>query len=887
MIYQCCNEIRKAAVLKNPALNGIDYLEVLDHDAIALDIARQTTLLIHCLKPVPHDLTPDNVLISGGESLTKISVDWITPASAPSLKDVNLKEEHYLTNLLDAANVLVVRTGIAGDFATYSLRLVNQVAAAETNPFELTEVLAGFDLQLADIEFSFKVECSPNFDCAPQAPDCRPDTPVFPPINYLAKDYGSFRTVILDRLNQLLPGWGGSSEADLGVVLAELIAYKGDHLSYQQDAIATEAYLETARSRISLRRHALLVDYRVHDGCNARAWIQLQLSPGGPLHLDRTLARFYTFAPGMPSTLAVGSSNEATAILSGVQAFEPMWDAILYPEHNRMSFYTWGNSNCCLPIGATEATLRGSYPNLRAGDVLIFQETVGPHTGKQADVDIRHRWAVRLTQVATQDGRGQPLQDALFDSAQAVPITEIQWSQQDVLPFPLCISSTYLDASGDEQFIPDVSVALGNVVLADHGLSFPSESLGTVPAPQLYLPPDLAADRCQVTPPMPMPVRFRPLIPYKPLTQAVPLPTLPVAVASPPAPSNVLPPTVSVDELTNFDPSQAVPSVRLIGTLNTKTEAWSVVQDLLGSGDLDPAFVVEVESDGTASLRFATPHDPGETSVTTNGLLPESGTEFVAYFRIGNGTAGNVGAESLTHFDGLDPNRIISCTNPLPASGGIDPETNEQIRRRAPQAFVTQERAVTPADYASVVEANPLVDRAVASLRWTGSWHTVFIAVEPKGAGNLSPSFQKTLKSNVERYRFAGQDLELDSPRYVSLEIELAVCVDPNYFASDVQRTLLQVLGNKLLPNGTKGLFYPDNFTFGQTVYLSRVYAAARSVAGIVSVSATKFQPQGVDTPQYLAMGELKLGALQVARLDNDPSFPNHGQLTLVMQGGK
>jgi len=302
---------------------------------------------------------------------------------------------------------------------------------------------------------------------------------------------------------------------------------------------------------------------------------------------------------------------------------------------------------------------------------------------------------------------------------------------------------------------------------------------------------------------------------------------------------------------------------------------------------LDPAFVVEVESDGTASLRFATPHDPGETSVTTNGLLPESGTEFVAYFRIGNGTAGNVGAESLTHFDGLDPNRIISCTNPLPASGGIDPETNEQIRRRAPQAFVTQERAVTPADYASVVEANPLVDRAVASLRWTGSWHTVFIAVEPKGAGNLSPSFQKTLKSNVERYRFAGQDLELDSPRYVSLEIELAVCVDPNYFASDVQRTLLQVLGNKLLPNGTKGLFYPDNFTFGQTVYLSRVYAAARSVAGIVSVSATKFQPQGVDTPQYLAMGELKLGALQVARLDNDPSFPNHGQLTLVMQGGK
>src|SRR5258708_29570607 len=131
---------------------------------------------------------------------------------------------------------------------------------------------------------------------------------------------------------------------------------------------------------------------------------------------------------------------------------------------------------------------------------------------------------------------------------------------------------------------------------------------------------------------MPMLVRSRPSIPSKPLTQAVPLPTLPVAVASPPAPSNVLPPTVSVDEITNFDPSQAVPSARLIGTLNTKTEAWSVVQDLLGSGDLDPVFVVEVESDGTASLRFAKPHDPGRTSVTTNGLMPDTGNELIAYF---------------------------------------------------------------------------------------------------------------------------------------------------------------------------------------------------------------------------------------------------------------
>ena len=80
---------------------------------------------------------------------------------------------------------------------------------------------------------------------------------------------------MLDRMSQLVPQWRQSSAADTGMALVELLAYVGDHLSYQQDAIATEAYLDTARRRISLRRHALLVDYPMHDGCNARAWLQI------------------------------------------------------------------------------------------------------------------------------------------------------------------------------------------------------------------------------------------------------------------------------------------------------------------------------------------------------------------------------------------------------------------------------------------------------------------------------------------------------------------------------------------------------------------------------------------------------------------------------------
>src|SRR6185437_12805918 len=166
MIYSCCNENRKAKVLGNPNLNGIDYLEVLDHDAIPLNSPRQRTLLIHCLNNVPATLTPDNVLITGGESITDVNVQWISPAATPPPL-ASAQEQTYFAGLADASKVLVVRTDKSGDFSTYTLRLVNNAQQAREDSFAVTEVLTGFDPQLAAVDFSFKVECGPDFDCAP------------------------------------------------------------------------------------------------------------------------------------------------------------------------------------------------------------------------------------------------------------------------------------------------------------------------------------------------------------------------------------------------------------------------------------------------------------------------------------------------------------------------------------------------------------------------------------------------------------------------------------------------------------------------------------------------------------------------------------------------
>ena len=81
------------------------------------------------------------------------------------------------------------------------------------------------------------------------------------------------------------------------------------------------------------------------------------------------------------------------------------------------------------------------------------------------------------------------------------------------------------------------------------------------------------------------------------------------------------------------------------------------------------------------------------------------------------------------------------------------------------------------------------------------------------------------------------------------------------------------VTDNRILPDGRRGVFHPDNFTFGQPVYLSRLIAEAASVEGVESIDITKFQRQGRDDPTALDLGRLDVGRLEIARLDNDPNW--------------
>ncbi len=840
MKYHCCDQYRRNAVNAHPTLNGLDYLEVLDRDLPEAHPHRQRTLFLHFLKPVA-GLDRNNLRLDGGERIRGIGIEWAT--NAPVAPAFTAQEAALLAATPDPTRVLVVRTKSSGDRSTYRLRLVRSPADDHAPD--------GFDPVLAEIDFSFKVECPSDFDCRP-VHSCAADPSPSPEINYLAKDYGSFRRLLLDRLAQLLPGYRDPNPADLGAVLTELLAYVGDHLSYRQDAATTEAYLGTARSRVSLRRHALLVDYPMHDGCNARAWLQIEAAADVPLPATGT--QFLTSCPGLPTRIAPGSAEAAEALDRQPEVFEPMHALALRAAHNLLPLYTWGDERCCLARGSTRATLRGRFPDLAPGDFLLLEEVLGPATGKPGDADPSHRHVVRL--VSAECGTaGNPLTDPLTGQK----ITEIAWAEADALPFPLCLSAV-TDEEHGKVYLDQVSLARGNVLLADHGRRI-AETLPEVPLPRLLLAAATSGDRCDAEVPQPVPVRFRPRLSAWPLTQSAPSPLTTDAPAS---------------LLLRQSPGEAEPQLVLTDPAQPG-QLWQARRSLLGSHGDSTEFVVEIESDGVPQLRFGDDR---------HGRRPGMGSRLSASYRIGNGSAGNVGAESLRH--ALSPVAAITgVRNPIPASGGVDAESAESVRRRAPEAFRRQERAVTTDDYAEMTGRHEDIANAAATLRWTGSWHTVFVTPDREGGDVLTDVFARSLQRHLDRYRMAGHDLDFREPLHVPLELALHVCVKPGHFRSDVRRALEELFSNRVLRDGRRGLFHPDHFSFGQSVYLSRIHAAAHAVPGVLSAQATAFRRQGSTDTLALADGRITLGSLEIARLDNDPNHPERGVLGLELHGGK
>ncbi|WP_208903183.1 baseplate J/gp47 family protein [Streptomyces incarnatus] len=829
--YHCCDERRRAALASSgPAdVSGIDYVEVHRGGTVAQP-TRIDIVLVKPL-PLPHAaLTGDNIALTGGVRFPAPGVEPVVGAE-PGGTQVS----RY---------TVTVPGGQPTDFSTYRLAIV-EGPGSDTPPDFI-------DPRLSAVDFSFAVDCAADGDCAPSCPGLPEAAPPDPHFDYRTRDWEGFRRLMLDRMSVLVPGFREDDPVDLTTTIVEALAFRADQQSYTLDWIGTEAFLDTARTRASVTRHARLLDYTPGEGASARTFVSLSLTPGAA---SKDGYRLPAGTPVLPRSEAlapvVPAADYPAVLASKPVVFETLADLWLWRWRNDIALHTWGDERCTLPAGSTAATLvdgsEGSGP-LQPGDFLLLVETAAPDTGRAQDVDPGHRHVVRLTRVT-------PVQDVLAPGA----LLDIEWDASDALPFDLPVSAQVPQPSGPAQRVV-CAAARGNVVLAEHGATLP-------PPSHLNLPPSAGeALAPRLSPPAPQPgAAWRPVVSggIGPLSR--------IAQHGPADPG---PP--SARALTAVDAARCLPEI----TLHDAFASWTVRRDLLASGRFARDFVVETGPDGRPQLRFGD---------GTHGLAPTVGDSLGVSGRFGTGPVGNLGPDALGHVVLPDADRrvpVSSVTNPVAASGGAAPEEDAAVRVAAPEAFRRQERAVTPADYAEAARRFPGVADAVAVSRWTGAWQTVIVHVDRQGGAGVDAAFRTGLLAHLESFRLAGFDVAVREARAIPLDISLAVCAEPGELRSEVGRRVRAAL-SPAGSHGTPGFFHPDRFGFGTALYLSVLLAAVLAVPGVQSVTPLVFQRFG-----RLALGELDRGVIrpaptEVLELRDDPSFPERGRLRISTGGGR
>ena len=151
-----------------------------------------------------------------------------------------------------------------------------------------------------------------------------------------------------------------------------------------------------------------------------------------------------------------------------------------------------------------------------------------------------------------------------------------------------------------------------------------------------------------------------------------------------------------------------------------------------------------------------------------------------------------------------------------------------------------------------------------------------------------------TLLTNLRAFLDARRDpnVSLRIGDYTPVYIEVAATIDV-LDAYPRQGTLDKVqaaLNPGVNPDGTAGFFAFQSLDFGQSIYLSAVYAALQSVEGVSAATITtlrRLSPPDADIDPAALRGHIFIRPGELAVIANDPTDPGKGTLTLSLgQGG-
>jgi baseplate J-like protein len=752
---------------------------------------------------------------------------------------------------------VTLRVEPVGDYSTYTLELVWN--ASLIDPF------------FSAIGFKFRPGCFTN-DCAP-VQSGRPAAPNVA-IDYLAKDYDSFRHTLMVAMAERVPGWVSTSEADHDQVLIDLFAAAADEMSDYQDRVMAEAYLATTRTRVSLARHARLVDYHLHEGNQSSTWLAVDVVGGqAPFTLiDQELVVWTGTDP---------AEADAVFFASRQRRLESSQRQRLDPLLNRLRMHTWRNAQPALAAGSTSADIAPltGLTTLADADALrdlvrdglwremLIAERLNPLTGA---VPGRHRSKRQLLRLLAGDDVTRGAAESVFDPVTSTWIVRVHWREEDALRFDY--SFTTFCPGPPPTTVEDVSTFYGNLVTVYEGR--PMEVHFHEPGSLLPTETDTVKHR-----------HFERMNRFGNGRDWV------LASVPDEGPLAYLPPRPDVAQI-GEEPARSTLWLQ-VEPPGAARETWAEVESLVHSDDSAKNgghFMVETDERRRSVLRFGN---------GTNGRLLSAGAIVHAEYQIGGGHAGNIGADQLVNIQPLTGalnGAVVAATNPFDVTDGRDPEAAERIRRNAPEAFrARQLRAVTLADYVKRAEEVTGVSRAVARYAWTGSWRTVRIAIDPAGFVALGDALSDALwdelrprvAAHLEAVRLIGEDIELRPPRYVPLEIHIVVCAGDGYWREDVRFVLEQEFSDTWTRDGRRGFFHPDEFTFGESLHRSAIEGRIHRVAGIEHVVRITMKRFSAPQPGVPGAEVLEIGFDEIVLLANDPDHLERGLIRFDVQGGR
>jgi hypothetical protein len=260
-----------------------------------------------------------------------------------------------------------------------------------------------------------------------------------------------------------------------------------------------------------------------------------------------------------------------------------------------------------------------------------------------------------------------------------------------------------------------------------------------------------------------------------------------------------------------------------------------------GSGDADAdAFKSGFIKVGVSNTAFL---DNFLNNTALGEKLKANYTLFIKY-RTGGGVNSNVGASTLTQLGGYsltvqgsrqdynqNVQRSLTANNPIPAIGGNDGLSVEQIRQLIKYNFASQERDVALTDYLLQMYKMPGKFGSPFRANTFKLNNKVIISILGIGVdGKLSNTSNSLLKSNIAEYltefRMINDYIEVRDGRIFNLAFDINVYV-ANIADNTIANSIITLVTN---------YFDINNHQMDENIFLGPLYKEILSANGVINV---------------------------------------------------